>query len=138
VSSSTPDAAERGSTDEEAPLVLIVDDNVMNLKLVRDVLRAAGFRTLEAASGSEAIAYAVDRLPDVVLLDLRLPDMDGFAVARELRSRAPTSGIPIVALSALPTAAAGVRLGDDFTAYLEKPISVERLPDQVRRHCARA
>ena len=75
--------------------------------------------------------------PTSILLDLRLPDMDGVAVAGELRSRAPTSGIPIVALSALP-AAAGVRLGGDFTAYLEKPISVDRLPDQVRRHCARA
>ena len=63
------------------PLVLIVDDNEKNLKLARDVLRAAGFRTLEAATGAEAIALADEHLPDVILMDLRLPDMDGVDAA---------------------------------------------------------
>ena len=67
------------------PLVLIVDDNAKNLKLARDVLRAAGFRTLEAATGAEAIALAAEHLPDVILMDLRLPDMDGTDVARSSR-----------------------------------------------------
>ena len=63
------------------PVVLIVDDNEKNLKLARDVLRAAGFRTLDAGSGAEAIALAGEHVPDLVLLDLRLPDMDGAEVA---------------------------------------------------------
>ena len=70
---------------DEPPLVLIVDDNEKNRKLARDVLRAAGFQTLEAATGAEAIALAARaRCPDVILMDLRLPDMDGTDVAREL------------------------------------------------------
>ena len=68
--------------DVQAPLVLIVDDNAKNLKLAKDVLLAAGFRTLEAATAAEGIALASDHLPDVVLLDLRLPDLDGADVAR--------------------------------------------------------
>jgi CheY-like chemotaxis protein len=69
----------------DPPLVLIVDDSEKNRKLAREVLRAAGFRTLEAARGDEAIAVAVERRPDLILLDLRLPDMDGTDVARKLR-----------------------------------------------------
>ena len=70
------------------PLVLIVDDNEKNLKLARDVLRAAGFRTLEAASGAEGIALATEHPPDVILMDLRLPDMDGRRQrARSRRTR---------------------------------------------------
>jgi two-component system cell cycle response regulator DivK len=119
-------------------VVLIVDDNEKNLRLARDVLRAAGFRTLEAATGAEGIALAEAKLPDLVLLDLRLPDMDGTEVARELRDRARTQGIPVVALSAL-------RLTDHddelraagFAGYLEKPISVAEFPSQVRGYCMR-
>jgi two-component system cell cycle response regulator DivK len=115
-----------------------VDDNEKNLKLARDVLRSAGFRTLEAATGAEGIALAEAKLPDLVLLDLRLPDMDGTEVARELRDRARTQGIPVVALSAL-------RLTDHddelraagFAGYLEKPISVAEFPNQVRGYCMR-
>ena len=66
------------------PLVLIVDDNAKNLKLARDVLLAAGFRTLEAATAADGIALADEHLPDVVLMDLRLPDMDGTEAARTL------------------------------------------------------
>jgi two-component system cell cycle response regulator DivK len=118
------------------PLVLIVDDNAKNLKLAREVLRAAGFRTLGAATGAEGIAFAAERLPDVVLLDLRLPDLSGTDVARRLRDDPRTAGIPIVALSALP-------LGGDedwlraagFAGYVEKPIDVSRFPNQMRRFC---
>jgi two-component system, cell cycle response regulator DivK len=123
----------------ESPLVLIVDDNEKNLKLARDVLRAAGFRTLEATSGVQGIALAAARLPNVVLLDLRLPDMDGTTVARQLRDGARTARIPVVALSA-------VHLEDEsdwllaagFAGYLEKPISVQEFADKVRRYCTRS
>jgi len=123
----------------EPPLVLIVDDNQKNLKLARDVLRAAGFRTLEAASGSEAIRLAAEHLPDVILMDLRLPDMDGTHAARALGGVARTARIPIVALSALPLDGRGDWfLAAGFAGYLEKPISVGEFPDQVRSYCARA
>jgi CheY-like chemotaxis protein len=121
------------------PLVLIVDDNAQNLKLAGDVLRAAGFRTLEAATGAEGLAFAAEELPDVVLLDIRLPDLDGTEVARELRDGPRTARIPIVALTALS-------LGGDedwlraagFAGCVEKPIDVLRFPNQVRRYCADA
>jgi two-component system cell cycle response regulator DivK len=120
------------------PVVLIVDDNEKNLKLARDVLRAAGFRTLDAASGAEAITLAAEHVPDLVLLDLRLPDMDGAEVAHELRDGARTRGIPVVALSALRLTADGDELrAAGFAGYLEKPISVAEFPNQVRGYCMR-
>ena len=117
-------------------LVLIVDDNEKNLRLARDVLRAAGFRTLEAASGLEGIAVATEQLPDVILMDIRLPDIDGTEAAARLRAQARTAQIPIVALTSL--AMKGDRewfLASGFDGYLEKPISVRDLPDQVRAFC---
>jgi len=117
-------------------LVLIVDDNEKNMRLARDVLRAAGFRTLEAASGREAIAVATEKLPDVILMDIRLPDIDGTEAAARLRADARTARIPIVALTSL--AMKGDRewfLASGFDGYLEKPISVRELPDQVRGFC---
>ena len=119
-----------------APLVLIVDDSEKNRKLARDVLRAAGLRTVEAADGREGVALAAERLPDVILLDLRLPDMDGLEVARELRDGVQTGPIPVVALSASrddgdhdALSAAG------FAGRLEKPIDVRAFPGQVRSYC---
>jgi two-component system, cell cycle response regulator DivK len=120
------------------PLVLVVDDNERGLKLARDVLGTAGFRTLGAANGAEAIALAGSSLPDVILMDIRLPDMDGTEVVRRLGDEARTSPIPVVALSALP-----LDEGDDwfvaagFADYLEKPIDIDAFPDQVRSHCKR-
>jgi two-component system, cell cycle response regulator DivK len=115
---------------------MIVDDNEKNLKLARDVLRAAGLQTLDAASGAEGIALAAEHLPDVILVDLRLPDMDGTDAARKLGDEARTARIPVVALSALPLEGAGDwLLAAGFAGYLEKPISVVEFPDQVRRYC---
>jgi two-component system cell cycle response regulator DivK len=118
------------------PLVLIVDDNPTNLKLARDLLRASGLRTLEAESGARGIALATEHLPDVILMDLRLPDMRGTDAARTLTDGAQTARIPIVALSAVPFEGDGEwLLAAGFAGYLEKPISVREFPEQVRRFC---
>lgn len=129
--------AREGGRPSDVPLVLIVDDSEKNRKLARDVLRAAGLRTLEAATGDEAIALAAKRRPDVILLDLRLPDIDGTDVAREIRSGAGTGRIPLVALSASPHAGSGRLLAAGFDGYLQKPIDVRAFPEQVRRFCRR-
>lgn len=121
----------------ESRLVLIVDDDERNLKLARDVLLAAGFRTVVARNGAEAIALGADRLPDVILLDLGLPDMDGTEVARALEDGARTAAIPVVALSAVELegdTAWLTRAG--FAGCLKKPIDVESFPHQVRQFCA--
>jgi two-component system, cell cycle response regulator DivK len=117
--------------DDSGPLILIVDDNEQNAKLARDVLRAAGFRTIEAASGAEAVAQARAEQPAVILMDIRLPDIDGGHVARQLKADARTQWIPVIAMTAL---ALGERsfLGA-FDGYVGKPIDVRAFPDEVRR-----
>jgi two-component system cell cycle response regulator DivK len=116
----------------------VVDDDDRNRKLAQDVLRRSGLRTIEAASGAVAVAVAGDRVPDVVLLDLHLPDMEGRDVARALREVERTADIPVVALTALRYPDGGARLlADGFSGYLEKPIDVRTFPDQVRGYCGR-
>jgi CheY-like chemotaxis protein len=100
------------------------------------VLLAAGFRTLVARHGAEALALAAEHLPDVVLMDLRLPDMDGAEAARILADGPRTAAIPVVALSALAFVGDTAWLaGAGFAGCLEKPIDVETFPHQVRRFC---
>lgn len=133
---SPPPNARKSEPATAVPLVLIVDDNERNRKLARDVLRAAGLRTVEAASGGEGIVLAAESLPDVILLDLQLPDMDGTDVAGELREGARTARIPVVALSARPYVGDRDRLlAAGFVGYLEKPIDVGEFPEQVLRYC---
>jgi two-component system cell cycle response regulator DivK len=135
MTSRSPQARDRRRPGD-LPLVLIVDDSEKNRKLARDVLRAAGFRTLEAATGDEAIAVAATQRPDLILLDLRLPDMDGTDVARTLRGGSETGRIPVVALSASPLTGGSDRLlAMGFDGYLQKPIDVRAFPQQVRRYC---
>ena len=116
--------------------VLVVDDNTRNRKLARDVLDAAGFDTLEAGTGVEALEMAAEHEPDVILLDLRLPDMNGVEVVRQLREGEGTARIPVVAMSAI-----SLREQSDwletagFAGSLDKPINVRTFPDQVRRFC---
>jgi two-component system cell cycle response regulator DivK len=138
VTSPSPSARKSESTPA-VPLVLIVDDNDKNRKLAREVLRAAGLRTIEAANGGAGIVIASERLPDVILLDLQLPDMDGTDVARELRKEARTARLPIVAWSARAGLGDQARLlAAGFVGYLEKPIDVGKFPEQVRGYCAPA
>ena len=127
------------ATGSENPLVLIVDDSEKNRKLARDVLRVGGFQTLEAASGAEAISLAGEHSPDVILMDLRLPDMDGIDATRALGGRPLTAGIPVVALSSSLLEGGGDWLrAAGFVGVLEKPISVRDFAEQVRRYCGGA
>jgi two-component system cell cycle response regulator DivK len=117
-------------------LILIVDDNEKNVKLVRDVLRHAGFRTLETSTGGEGISVAAEHQPNVILLDIRLPDMDGTEALRTLKAAEATASIPVVALTSLAMKGDRERLmAAGFDGYLEKPISVQEFPEQVRSFC---
>ena len=124
---------------QRRPLVLIVDDNERNRKLARDVLRAAGFRTLEAATAREGIALAAEHVPDVILMDLRLPDMDGAEAARTLAADARTAAIPVVAMSSSPLDGERLARGRRLRRLpREADRRRRRFPDQVRRYCAEA
>jgi two-component system cell cycle response regulator DivK len=119
------------------PLVLIVDDNEKNRRLARDVLRAAGLQTLEAATGGEGIALAVEHIPDVVLMDLGLPDMGGTDALRRLQATERTARIPVVAFSATSLEGSGGWLEETgFAGRIEKPIRVGTFAQEVRRYCA--
>jgi two-component system, cell cycle response regulator DivK len=118
------------------PVALIVDDNDRNRKLARDLLRGAGFRTIEAATGEDAIALASEHVPDIVLMDLRLPDMDGTEAVRRLGDDERMAGIPVVALSALSLEGSDDWLHEaGFAGWLEKPIHVATFAEQVRSYC---
>jgi two-component system cell cycle response regulator DivK len=119
------------------PLVLIVDDNDGNRKLARVVLREDGFETVEAATGADGIALAIEHVPDVILMDLRLPDMDGVQATRRLKENERASRIPVVAMSVMQLEESGGWLeAAGFAGWLAKPIRVGTFPDQVRLYCA--
>lgn len=117
-------------------LVLIVEDNEKNMKLARDLLQYKGFRTLEATTGVAAIDLATKHAPDLVLMDIQLPDMDGEQALRELRSRPSTAHLRIVALTAFAMRADRERLlSAGFDGYISKPINIREFPGQVQRLC---
>jgi two-component system cell cycle response regulator DivK len=114
-------------------LILIVEDNERNLRLARDVLEFAGFRTLAATSGEDAVAVALDGRPDLVLMDVQLPGMDGVAALGLLRRTPDLASTPVVAVTAFAMKDDRARfLAAGFDGYVEKPISVRDLPLQVR------
>jgi two-component system, cell cycle response regulator DivK len=112
--------------------VLVVEDNTLNLKLVRDVLQHAGFDVVEARSGEDGIARALECQPDIILMDLQLPDIDGTQAMRTIKEGPIGPTIPIVALTAFAMSKDRERaLRNGFDGYLIKPISVRDLPGQV-------
>jgi two-component system cell cycle response regulator DivK len=115
---------------------LIVEDNDRNRELIRDILDLHGFELLEASNATDAIALAIGDRPDVVLMDIQLPDLDGYAALRELRINPNTADIPVVALTAFAMKGDRQRfLTAGFDGYLEKPVDVRTLAAQVRSYC---
>ena len=119
-------------------LILIVEDNEKNMKLARDVLRFNDFRTVEATSGEDALLMAREHLPDLVLMDIALPGIDGVEAARQIRAAPETAAIPIVALTASVMDTDRARFVDaGFAGLIAKPINVLRFPEQVLAYCRR-
>jgi len=118
--------------------VLVVEDNEKNMKLVRDVLQATGYRTLEATRGEDAIELALSHAPALVLMDVQLPGIDGVEALARLRRDARTSAIPVLALTAQAMQSDRERfLNAGFDGYLSKPVDVTELVAAVREHCTR-
>ncbi len=119
-------------------LVLIVEDNEKNLKLATDVLRFHGFRIVQAATGEEAMVVAREQMPDLVLMDIGLPGIDGVEATRRLKNEESTAGIPIVALTASVMQADRARFAvAGFAGFIAKPIDVLTFPDEVAAYCRR-
>jgi two-component system, cell cycle response regulator DivK len=120
-------------------LIMIVEDNERNLKLLRDVLSAYGYRTVEARSGEEAVTLARTEHPELVLMDIQLPGMDGVAALHELRGLAESAATPIVAVTAFVMKEDRDRfLAAGFDAYLEKPVDVHELRSCVASYLGAA
>ena len=115
-------------------LILIVEDNDKNLKLVRDVLQVKGYETIEAGTGEEGVRLARERKPDLVLMDIQLPGINGIEALRLLRADPVTAGIPVAAVTAsvMPQDRSKI-MEAGFNAYVGKPINLKEFLDTVRR-----
>ena len=114
--------------------VLIVEDNDKNMKLARDVLQAKGYQTLEAETGEEGVRLAKERKPDLVLMDIQLPGINGIEAFKQLRADPKTARIPVVALTAsvTPTDRSAITAAG-FDAFVGKPINLKEFLDTVKR-----
>jgi two-component system cell cycle response regulator DivK len=113
--------------------LLIVEDNQDNRELAIKVLKNKGYEIIEAVDGEEAIEKAISEKPDLILLDISLPKLDGYEVAKRLKSMEEFQEIPIVAFTA--HAMKGDRekvIAGGFEGYISKPINVREFPDQIR------
>ncbi|HEX6296848.1 MAG TPA: response regulator [Burkholderiales bacterium] len=114
--------------------VLIVEDNDKNMKLARDVLQAKGYQTLEAETGEEGVKLAKENVPDLVLMDIQLPGINGIEAFKQLRADPKTARIPIIALTAsvTPTDRSQITAAG-FDAFVSKPINLKEFLDTVKR-----
>ena len=116
--------------------VLVVEDNETSMKLFRDVLEAMGYRTLEATTGGQAFELAAEHVPDLVLMDIQLPDLDGAEALSRLRADERTVSIPVLALTAQAMHGDRERfLAAGFDGYISKPVNVVELLGTVRQYC---
>jgi two-component system cell cycle response regulator DivK len=117
--------------------ILVVEDNALNLKLIRDVLEYLGYDVVEARSGEEGLEAARAVPPDLVLMDLQLPGIDGIETLRLLRQEVLGGDVPVVAVTAFAMAADRQRVAlAGFDGHIEKPISVAALPTLIDGYLA--
>ena len=116
--------------------ILVVEDNEKSMKLFRDVLQSSGYRTLEASTGGRAVELAIEYRPDLVLMDIQLPDIDGVEALGRLRADDHTAFIPVLALTAQAMEGDRERfLAAGFDGYISKPVNIVAFVDTVEQHC---
>ena len=114
--------------------ILIVEDNEKNMKLVRDILRHNGYATIEATTGEEGVRLASERRPDLVLMDIQLPDIDGIEALRRIRAESALDRVPVIAVSAsvMPDDQQKI-VTSGFEAFVTKPINLKQFLETVKR-----
>ena len=114
--------------------ILIVEDNDLNLKLFRDLLGANGYETHETKEGIEAVSLTRNIMPDLIIMDIQLPEISGLDVTRKIKADAQIKHIPVVAVTAFAMKDDEVRiLQAGCQAYLSKPIAIDDFLNTVRR-----
>ena len=133
-----PDGAEGSKTPERqgnanGKRILIVEDDRLSMTLLSDFLNAHGYRVLKTSDGSEAIKLARDERPDLILMDVRLPGINGFEATRLLKQDDQTKAIPVIAVTAFATAGDETKaLESGCAAYITKPVNVGELLRTIR------
>ena len=119
-------------------LILIVEDNEKNLKLVRDVLQVKGFATVEAGSAEDGIKLAAERKPDLILMDIQLPGMNGIEALKVLRADPETNPIPVIAVTASVMQQDRTLITEaGFDGYIGKPINIKEFLESVKSALAK-
>jgi two-component system cell cycle response regulator DivK len=114
-------------------LILIVEDNEKNLKLVRDVLQVKGYSTIEAVTAEDGIALAARHKPDLILMDIQLPGMNGIDALKVLRADPVTAAIPVIAVTAsVMQQDRNLITQAGFDGYIGKPLNLKEFLDAVR------
>lgn len=118
-------------------MVMIVEDNELNMKLFHDLLEAHGYRTVETRTGVEAMDLARAHRPDLIIMDIQLPEISGLEVTRKLKADPELRAIPVVAVTAFAMKGDEERIrAGGCEAYLSKPISVAKFLETVRQFTA--
>jgi two-component system cell cycle response regulator DivK len=132
-------AGDQTGARRSAKTVLIVEDNELNMKLFHDLLDAHGYRTLQTRTGMEALKLARENRPDLILMDIQLPEVSGLEVTRWLKDDDHLRDIPVVAVTAFAMKGDEERIRQGgCEAYISKPISIAMFLDTVRRYLGEA
>ena len=119
-----------------SPQILVVEDNARNMRLFYDVLQASGYRTLEATTGESAVELALEHAPDLVLMDIQLPDIGGVEALGRLRDDERGAFLPVLALTAQAMEGDRERfLAAGFDGYLSKPVDIPSFVATVKEYC---
>jgi CheY-like chemotaxis protein len=124
--------------EARSPLILLAEDNEANIVTVSDYLQIQGYRLIVARNGTEAVQMALQQEPDLILMDIQMPEMDGLEATRRIRAEAKFATLPIIALTALAMPGDRDRcLAVGANEYLTKPVSLKELSHQIARYVPR-
>jgi len=113
--------------------ILVVEDDAVNRKLFGILLKDAGFETLEAVNGKQAISVAIENMPDLILMDIQMPELDGISANRILKTTGATAKIPVIALTAFAMKDDGERfISEKFDGYISKPVNVREFVNTIK------